>query len=305
MESRIIIKDWDFKDIWELWHFLLWRNYEEPYDWFNEATALISYPKKSKVIEYLDLFTENKSQAYIQALKQDLMESKVESFPNDRAFKALKESSKYYGKCHPEASWQECKEHGMAIYKAALEDGERILNDPQRLELIESVESYLDNLISATSTPAPSTPTAPEMQTDSPHEEPPAKAPAVEIPDELRDHDAMELLMGLVEAGLCDDKFYWKGTQQLLAYFAYRASSILFPNTKLDKDGNKTISWKPFESLFDFKGKSSKEGKLKTAYQNWMRLNTKFQPPGYEKIDGMLKSCNYRGHTSTHQGTPI
>ena len=47
---------------------------------------------------------------------------------------------------------------------------------------------------------------------------------------------------------------------------------------KLDKDGNNTINWKVFENLFGIP-------KIKDAKYSWLKLNTKFTPNGYDKID--------------------
>lgn len=75
--------------------------------------------------------------------------------------------------------------------------------------------------------------------------------------------------------------YKWEETKQLLAYFAEKLSLALQLSNKMDKDGNITISWKPFERLFD-------EKDLKGAKANWMRINTKFTPTGYEKINELF-----------------
>ena len=68
------------------------------------------------------------------------------------------------------------------------------------------------------------------------------------------------------------------GTKELLAYFAERMSNKLSLSSKLDKDGNNTINWKVFENLFGIP-------KIKDAKYSWLKLNTKFTPNGYDKID--------------------
>lgn len=56
-----------------------------------------------------------------------------------------------------------------------------------------------------------------------------------------------------------------------------------------DKDGNIVTRWKPFETLFDYEGKEQGKDKLKGAKQNWMRLNTKFEPTGFEKVNALFE----------------
>lgn len=74
------------------------------------------------------------------------------------------------------------------------------------------------------------------------------------------------------------NRYKWKKTKQLLAYFAEKLSQTLHLSSKMDKDGNITISWKPFERLFDTKD-------LKGAKANWMRATTTFYPTDCELID--------------------
>lgn len=113
---------------------------------------------------------------------------------------------------------------------------------------------------------------------------------AVEQPEpqqttqELATPEAKELINKAIAANLIEktpDGLKWKGTKVLCAYFADRASHSLNLSNKMDKDGNITTSWKPFEALFGFDG-------LKDAKQNWMRLNTKFEPTGHEKVDALM-----------------
>lgn len=72
--------------------------------------------------------------------------------------------------------------------------------------------------------------------------------------------------------------YIWKGEKQLLAYFAETMSLHLKLTSKLDKDGKVTISWIPFEKAFGING-------LKTAKNSWMKYNTLFTPPGYERVN--------------------
>lgn len=100
------------------------------------------------------------------------------------------------------------------------------------------------------------------------------------LPDVLNTDEAKELLDRLCKAGFAikeDGGYKWIGTKVLCAYFADRASHSLRLSNTMDKEGNITTSWKPFEALFGIDG-------LKVAKQNWMRLNTKFEPTGFEAI---------------------
>lgn len=103
-----------------------------------------------------------------------------------------------------------------------------------------------------------------------------------ELPKELNTNEAQRLLDRLCKAGYAKFEkgaYIWTGTTVLCAYFADRASHRFNLSNTMDKEGNITTSWKPFEILFGFK-----KGSLKTAKQNWMRLNTKFEPTGFEGV---------------------
>jgi len=114
-----------------------------------------------------------------------------------------------------------------------------------------------------------------------PEPEPPQPQPeGAGLPDILNTDEAKTLLDRLCKAGFAkieDGGYRWIGTKVLCAYFADRASHSLNLSNTMDKEGNITTSWKPFEALFGIDG-------LKVAKQNWMRLNTKFEPTGFEAI---------------------
>lgn len=104
------------------------------------------------------------------------------------------------------------------------------------------------------------------------------------FPEELKVDDAVKVFQKAIEARLIiysTEGLKWNDTKQLLAYFATKVSDKFNLTTKLDKDGNKTTAWKPFENLFKVQA-------LKAAKQNWMRLNTKFEPTGFEKVDALF-----------------
>lgn len=105
------------------------------------------------------------------------------------------------------------------------------------------------------------------------------------IPHKLNTEEANKIFQRAINAGLMKENFIWLDTLQLLAYFVERTSHYLKLTTKMDKDGNIVTLWYPFEELFQYKGKIEGRNKIKNAKQNWMRLNTKFKPTGFEKID--------------------
>jgi hypothetical protein len=117
-----------------------------------------------------------------------------------------------------------------------------------------------------------------------PEPEPPQPQPEgndkVMLPEVLNTDEAKRLLDRLCKAGFAkieNGGYRWIGTKYLCAYFADRASHSLNLSNTMDKEGNIATSWKPFKALFGIDG-------LKGAKQNWMRLNTKFEPTGFEAI---------------------
>lgn len=104
------------------------------------------------------------------------------------------------------------------------------------------------------------------------------------LPEELKTNEAVKVFQKAIKAKLITytpEGIKWNDTKQLLAYFAAKVSDKFNLTSKLDKDGNKTTMWRPFETIFKVKN-------LKEAKQNWMRLNTKFEPTGYEKVDALF-----------------
>ena len=104
------------------------------------------------------------------------------------------------------------------------------------------------------------------------------------LPKKLKADEAVEVFQNAIDAQLITNSpegLKWNDTKQLLAYFATKVSDKFNLTTKLDKDGDKTTDWKTFETLFKQKG-------LKGAKQNWMRLNTRFEPTRFEKVDALF-----------------
>ena len=104
------------------------------------------------------------------------------------------------------------------------------------------------------------------------------------LPEKLKADEAVKVFQNAIDAQLITNSpegLKWNDTKQLLAYFATKVSDKFCLTTRLDKDGNKTTDWKTFETLFKQKG-------LKGAKQNWMRINTKFEPTKFEKVDALF-----------------
>lgn len=104
------------------------------------------------------------------------------------------------------------------------------------------------------------------------------------LPGKLQTIESVDIFKKAIDANLIEqttEGLKWKAPKQLLAYFAERMSKRLHLSDIMDKDGNLKTSWKPFEILFGVKD-------LKGAKQNWMRLNTRFEPTGYEKVDALF-----------------
>lgn len=73
-------------------------------------------------------------------------------------------------------------------------------------------------------------------------------------PSGLDTERAIELLRKVQEKGLCDDRYDWKRSKTLFAYFASKASDTLGLSNRMAGE-RKAVSWKPFETLFTIKGK--------------------------------------------------
>lgn len=99
------------------------------------------------------------------------------------------------------------------------------------------------------------------------------------IPKGMETYFAKAIAVKLMEDNTLGYK--WNDTKVLLAYFAEKLSLKFDLSRKIDQNGEKTIAWKFFETLFNTSG-------LKNAKQNWMRLNTRFEPIGYERINAMF-----------------
>ena len=104
------------------------------------------------------------------------------------------------------------------------------------------------------------------------------------LPEKLKKDEAVKVFQNAIKAKLIThspEGLRWNDTKQLLAYFATKVCDKFNLTTRQDKDGNNTTAWKPFEALFGVQN-------IKEAKQNWMRLNIKFEPTDFEKVDGLF-----------------
>ena len=112
-----------------------------------------------------------------------------------------------------------------------------------------------------------------------------AESKPQQLPDGLNTNEAKQIFQRAIAVRIIEGTeqgYKWKGTKQLLAYFAEQMSNKFNLSGKLDKEGNTTVSWKPFEDLFGV-------ANLRSAKNDWMKVNTKFTPNGYGQIDDILK----------------
>lgn len=103
------------------------------------------------------------------------------------------------------------------------------------------------------------------------------------LPDELNTPEAKALFQKAIEAGLVEQNkngtYQWKSTKLLLAYFSEKASNKL--GLGKSRNGTPTVNWKLFESIFN-------EKNIKSAKNDYMRLNLSFFPPGSADIDKLF-----------------
>ena len=106
-------------------------------------------------------------------------------------------------------------------------------------------------------------------------------AAETELPQELKTDEAKKYIQKAVKIGVVEYTkigIKWNGTKQLLAYFAEKMSIKLNLSNRFDNTGNRAVCWKPFEKMFNVYN-------LREAKQNWLRLNTRFEPTGFENIN--------------------
>lgn len=102
------------------------------------------------------------------------------------------------------------------------------------------------------------------------------------LPVQFSTDEAKALLDKVIKNGFCDDKYDWKRSKILLAYFASKASDTLELSNRM-AGARKAVLWKPFESLFTIKGK--KINHLAQAYRDLQNMG---KADGQEDIDRLF-----------------
>lgn len=99
------------------------------------------------------------------------------------------------------------------------------------------------------------------------------------LPIELNNDKAKNLLQKTITAKLCDNTYRWLKSKALLAYYSDKASEYLCL-CRGEYDGRPKTSWKPFEILFEVNG-------LSGARRDYQKTGT--LPDGYREIDRLFE----------------
>lgn len=103
-----------------------------------------------------------------------------------------------------------------------------------------------------------------------------------EMPRELDTEPARKYFARAVEAGLMSEQFEWLASQSLLACFCREMSVNLDLGKGYSSEGQKRLSWKPFEALFNVKAKN-----LTTSLNDIKKTGQ--DPIGIEKVEAIFK----------------
>ena len=107
-----------------------------------------------------------------------------------------------------------------------------------------------------------------------------------ELPKNLQTDEAKKIFKRAIDAGfmtITSNGAKWNKEKQLLAYFASKMSDMFNLQKRVsDTTGEKQISWKPFEELFD-------EKDLRMARVNCIRKSDEFYPNGADEIDELFE----------------
>lgn len=103
-----------------------------------------------------------------------------------------------------------------------------------------------------------------------------------ELPSELDTERARKYFTRAVEAGLMSEQFEWQASQVLLACFCREMSLKLDLGKGYNSEGQKRLSWKPFEALFDIK-----KGALRASLNEIQKTGQ--DPIGIEKVNSIFE----------------
>lgn len=105
---------------------------------------------------------------------------------------------------------------------------------------------------------------------------------AIQMPTELNTDRAKEIFAKAVDAGLMSKDYEWLASQSLLACFCREMSVNLDLGKGYSSEGQKRLSWKPFEALFNVKAKN-----LTTSLNDIKKTGQ--DPIGIEKVEAIFK----------------
>lgn len=103
-----------------------------------------------------------------------------------------------------------------------------------------------------------------------------------ELPSELDTEQARKYFARAVAAGLMSEQYKWLASQSLLACFCREMSVNLGLGKGYSSEGQKRLSWKPFEALFNVKAKN-----LTTSLNDIKKTGQ--DPIGIEKVEAIFK----------------
>ena len=103
-----------------------------------------------------------------------------------------------------------------------------------------------------------------------------------ELPTEIDTEQARKYFARAVAAGLMSEQFEWLASQSLLACFCREMSVNLGLGKGYSSEGQKRLSWKPFEALFNVKAKN-----LTTSLNDIKKPGQ--DPIGIEKVEAIFK----------------
>lgn len=105
---------------------------------------------------------------------------------------------------------------------------------------------------------------------------------AIELPSELDSDEARGYFEKAIRLGLMSEQFKWLASQSLLACFCREMSVNLDLGKGYSSEGQKRLSWKPFETLFNVKAKN-----LTTSLNDIKKTGQ--EPIGIEKVEAIFK----------------
>lgn len=103
-----------------------------------------------------------------------------------------------------------------------------------------------------------------------------------ELPSELDTEQAREYFARAVAAGLMSEQYKWLASQSLLACFCREMSVNLDLGKGYSSEGQKRLSWKPFEALFGIK-----KGALRASLNDIQKTGQ--EPRNIEKVNAIFR----------------